>query len=364
MLTKVRGRERSDLDAEQGGEERSDAPIDVAMEMVTAATSIAAETAATTILEPIGGNYNGKRTGRSQAPAAPSDWRSRMERTIRQQAQELMHLHLTVGHLANLWEVRAPCEEEQWQGIIMWMQEWEQRWVAIHEDDKLWGAGIKNMIAMVMSGVAACQEGSGKETEMTARTDGGGLEASLHAATTRDKGQEKRQHLQQQPKPKPQLKLQPNPQPTPKPKSAHTPARQWETVPPRAKSQRAPIGPGRGPGPGPALTAGSSMAERCLISWRDKSVLFSNKMHHEIASAINVALFHEMAAAHVWIINAERYANSVIAVITHPNATAAMALKYHDISVTAVRTVNKCVGDIEENESWETLKIPAVPLTL
>jgi len=36
-----------------------------------------------------------------------------MERTIRQQAQELTQLHQTVGHLANLWEVLAAREEAQ-----------------------------------------------------------------------------------------------------------------------------------------------------------------------------------------------------------------------------------------------------------
>jgi len=50
-----------------------------------------------------------------------------MESTIRQQAQELMQLHRTVGHLANLLEARAACEEAQWQGMMTWMQEREQK---------------------------------------------------------------------------------------------------------------------------------------------------------------------------------------------------------------------------------------------
>jgi len=41
-------------------------------------------------------NENGRRRSRSEALAAPSDWRSRMERTIRQQAQELMQMHRRV----------------------------------------------------------------------------------------------------------------------------------------------------------------------------------------------------------------------------------------------------------------------------
>ena len=182
-----------------------------------------------------------------------------------------------------------------------------------------------------------------------------------NADTTREEGPEERQQPQQQlpkPKPKLQLKLQPKPQPVPKPKSAPTPtpARRWETFPPRAKSQRAPVGPGLAP------TAGSSMAERRLILRRDESVPLFNRMDQEIASAINRALFHQKAPAHIRIMNAKRNAKGAITAITHPNATAEMALQYRDIIITAARTVNKGVVDVEENESWERLKIHAVPL--
>jgi len=265
-MTEARGSERSDLDTGEAGDRRSDAPVDVAMEMTTA------ETAGATIFELMERNENGKRRRRSEAPATPSDWRSRMERKMRQQAQELTQLHRTVGHLTNLVQAQAAREEAQWLGMRTWMQEREQKWDARHEDDKLWGAGITNMIAKIMKGVASGQEVREKERDETAGTDGGGLQASQHADTTREEEPEKRQQLQQQPKPKLQLKLQPKPQPAPKPKSAPTPARRWETVPPRAESQRAPVGPG------PAPTVGSSMAERRLILRRDDSVPLSNKM--------------------------------------------------------------------------------------
>ena len=113
----------------------------------------------------------------------------------------------------------------------------------------MWGAGIMNMIAKTMKGVAQGQEEREREREVTARTDGGGLEASQHADTIQEEGPEEWQQPQQYPKPKPklQLKLQPKPQPMPKPKSAPTPAQRWETVPPQAKSQMPPISPGPGP---------------------------------------------------------------------------------------------------------------------
>jgi len=89
VMTEARGSERSDLDTGQAGDRRSDAPVDMAMEMTTAATPTAVETAGTTMFEPMERNENGKRRRRSEAPATPSDWRRRMERTMRQQAQEL-----------------------------------------------------------------------------------------------------------------------------------------------------------------------------------------------------------------------------------------------------------------------------------
>jgi hypothetical protein len=232
MMTEVRGSERSGLGTREAADGWSDAPMDMAMERPTAVTSIAGEAAGATIVEPMVRNENGKRRRRSQALATPSVWRSCMERTMRQQVQEQTQVHRTVGHLTNLWQAQAAREEAQWLGMRTWIQEREQKWDARNEDDEVRGAGIMNMIAKTMKGVAQGQEGREKEREMTARTDGGGLEASEHADTTREEGPEQRQQPQQQPKPKLQLKLQPKPQPAPKPKSAPTLARRWETVPP------------------------------------------------------------------------------------------------------------------------------------
>jgi len=161
-MTEFRVSGRSDLDAGEAADGRSDTPMEVAMEMATGVTSIATETAGAPIFEPMERNENGKRRRRSEAPAAPSDWRSCIERTIRLQAQELTQLHRTVGHLANLWEVPAAREEAQCQGMMAWMQERELKWDPRHEDDKLWGPGITNMIAKVMNGEPPGQEGREK----------------------------------------------------------------------------------------------------------------------------------------------------------------------------------------------------------
>jgi len=74
--------------------------------------------------------------------------------------------------------------------MMTWIPEREQKWDARYEDDKLCGSGITNMITMTMRGVAQGQEGREREREGTARTDGGGLEASQHADTTREEGPE------------------------------------------------------------------------------------------------------------------------------------------------------------------------------
>jgi len=129
-MTQIRVSGRSDLDEGEAGKGRSDAPMDVAMEMATAAPPIAAETVGAAIFEPMERNENGKRRKTSERLAAPSDWRSRMERTIRHQAQELTQLHQTVGHLANLVEARAAREEAQRLAMLTWMQEREQKWDA------------------------------------------------------------------------------------------------------------------------------------------------------------------------------------------------------------------------------------------
>jgi len=84
---------------------------------------------------------------------------------------------------------------------------------------------------------------------------------------------------------------------------------------------------------------------------RDESVPLSNTMDQEIASAINRALFHQKAPAHIRIMNAKRNAQGAITAITHPNATGEMAQQYCDIIITAARTVDKGVVDVSDDES-------------
>jgi hypothetical protein len=104
-MTEVRGSERSSLDTGGTGDGWSDAPMDMAMEMATAVTSIATETVGEDRLDLMERNENGQRRSRSEVPAAPwnlGDWRSRMERAAQLEARELAQLHQSVAKMANM----------------------------------------------------------------------------------------------------------------------------------------------------------------------------------------------------------------------------------------------------------------------
>jgi hypothetical protein len=240
---------------------------------------------------------------------------------------------------------------------------------AYYQDDLLWGESITDMVARV---VAATEREQKEEV---------GLEASIHADLTQTGGPEKPEERQQlqpgrqlksvpmpKPKPNPTRKPKPaqgpRPAPTPTPRTtsapkgvrsaATTPTRRWELVPPRYQKKPA--------NPAPAPMTGSSMADRRFILWRDKSVPLPNKMDQEIASAINRALFHQQAPAHIRIMKARRNAKGAIMAIRHQNTTAEMAMRYREVIVTAARTVDRGVVDVKSNEIWERPKIHAVPL--
>jgi hypothetical protein len=109
--------ERRDQDMGEVGDGRKDAPLDVPIEMATVGTPNAMETEGATIPQKMERNDHGQWRWGSEAvgsTVATSDWRSCMEKTIRQQAQELIQLHRTVGHLVNLCEARETRQEAQW----------------------------------------------------------------------------------------------------------------------------------------------------------------------------------------------------------------------------------------------------------
>jgi hypothetical protein len=89
VMTKFTVSTRSDLETEEVANGRSDAPMDVAMKMAKAPISCGMETVDKHVLELMEGNENAKRRRRSDAPAALNNWKTRIERTIPQHAQEL-----------------------------------------------------------------------------------------------------------------------------------------------------------------------------------------------------------------------------------------------------------------------------------
>jgi len=93
------------------------------------------------------------------------------------------------------------------------------------------------------------------------------------------------------------------------------------------------------------------MADRRLILRRDEIVRPPNKMHQEIVSAINIDVFHKQAPAHIKIMNARRNAKGGIMGITQQHATPETAKRYRDIIITAAKTLNTGVVDVEEHET-------------
>jgi hypothetical protein len=68
------------------------------------------------------------------------------------------------------------------------MHEREQKRDACYQNDKVWVAGVTNMIAKTMKRAAEGQEEREREREVTATTEGGGLKASEHADMMREVG--------------------------------------------------------------------------------------------------------------------------------------------------------------------------------
>jgi hypothetical protein len=97
-------------------------------------------------------NKNSKRL-RSKIPqsaSAPGDWRSRMERAIRQQAREMAQLHETFDNMARMVEAHPSCEEMQWLGMKESLDNRERKWDASNKDDVLWGTGISDIITKIL----------------------------------------------------------------------------------------------------------------------------------------------------------------------------------------------------------------------
>jgi hypothetical protein len=119
-MTEVRGSERRGLDTRGAADGRSDAPMDMVMEMATVVTSIADETAGEDTLEPMEKNENGKRRRRNEILAATwglGDWRGLMERAAQQPARELAQLHRTVAKMASMLQAHTALQEAQSRGM-------------------------------------------------------------------------------------------------------------------------------------------------------------------------------------------------------------------------------------------------------
>jgi len=115
-MTEVRVSESRGLDMREAVDGRSDASMDMAMEMATAVTSFAARSTGEPIPKPMERKEN-KMRRRSEVPEsawALRDWKSRMARAAQQQAREPTQLHRTVAKMANMLETHISLQEVQW----------------------------------------------------------------------------------------------------------------------------------------------------------------------------------------------------------------------------------------------------------
>ena len=82
----------------------------------------------------------------------------------------------------------------------------------------------------------------------------------------------------------------------------------------------------------------------------------------DIHSAVNRALHREKVPHFVRIQEIRRNGKFTVTGVTTPTASARMLMSYKDIVVTAARTVDIGVVDVEVNEVWKRLKVHGIPL--
>lgn len=112
--------------------------MDMVMEMATAVTPLAVDTASTATHELTETNKNGMCMRRSEAMAravGPGHWRRRMSRTAQQQARGLAQRHRTIAKMANMLETQTALQEAQGRGMQKWTEEHKQKRDAYHQDD-------------------------------------------------------------------------------------------------------------------------------------------------------------------------------------------------------------------------------------
>jgi hypothetical protein len=103
-------------------------------------------------------NKNGKRLwNETSVPvSALGDWRHPMERTVRQLALEVTHLHKTIDWMARMLEAHAAGDKAQWLGFEGWLEVSEMMWDEHHKDNVLWGTHITDITAEVLAEAKVC----------------------------------------------------------------------------------------------------------------------------------------------------------------------------------------------------------------
>ena len=129
-------------------------------------------------------NKNGKRLRceTSELASALGDWRSELERHMRQQAQKVTQLHQTIDRMARMPESRVACDDEQWLSMKEWLADRGMNLDERHKDNVLCRTGIVDIPTKVLAkaGVgetSPAQEVIKEESNQTVWQQGGGLKA-------------------------------------------------------------------------------------------------------------------------------------------------------------------------------------------
>jgi hypothetical protein len=106
----------------------------------------------------------------------------------------------------------------------------------------------------------------------------------------------------------------------------------------------------------------ADLNSRKLVFKRDEGIAPVFGKDEDLTSAVNRALFKKGVPAHIRIASVRQNHRGTISAVTSELATAEMALRFKDLIITAARSVDKGVIDLQPNDTWTRLKIHGVPL--
>jgi hypothetical protein len=305
-------------------------------------------------------------------------------------------------------EAHAAREEAQWVGVKAWMEESEEKWEFCHEQNVLWAAGNTNMVAEIMNEKRRevqmeIQEAKGiTDLDLEMNPERPQMEASRHAPTIH---------------PAPAV-----PNVTTTPKAIQLRGREKSTLIAPPKKNKAPENAPKGPKSeakdtkaakepegrqqhqkqqqrkptyaekAAALAMGQSKEGEFQVIERKKkkgekkelddmvaiatnkntleygrvpfkrnnTLPISQKQDVEIVSAVNRALHASRVPHHIIMRKITTHVRGTITALATPQASADMLVAWREVVVTATRSIDQGIINLEKNETWEKVKMHGI----